>query len=67
MTFAIDRPTQQTLLSFDQFLTQYGGDKRYELIDGEVFDLEPIGPHEQVAGLITKKACVQIDSADLPC
>jgi Uma2 family endonuclease len=66
MTLAIDRSTQQTLLSFDQFLAQYGGDKRYELIDGEVFDLEPTGPHEQVAGFITKKACVQIDSADLP-
>jgi Uma2 family endonuclease len=60
MTFAIDRPTQQTLLSFEQFLAQYGGDKRYELIDGEVFDLEPTGPHEQVAGFITKQTCFQI-------
>ena len=66
MTFTTERPEQQTLLSFDQFLMQYGGDKRYELIDGEVFDLEPTGPHEQVAGFITKKTCVQIDSADLP-
>lgn len=66
MTFTTERPEQQTLLSFDQFLMQYDGDKRYELIDGEVFDLEPTGPHEQVAGFITKKTCVQIDSADLP-
>jgi Uma2 family endonuclease len=66
MTLATERPQQQTVLSFDQFLTQYSGDKRYELIDGEVFDLEPTGLHEQVAGFITKKACVQIDSADLP-
>ena len=66
MTFTTERPEQRTLLSFDQFLMQYGGDKRYELIDGEVFDLEPTGPHEQVAGFITKKTCVQIDSADLP-
>jgi hypothetical protein len=49
MTFAIDRPIQQTLLSFDQFLAQYGGDKRYELIDGEVFDLEPTGPLKKFA------------------
>jgi Uma2 family endonuclease len=56
----------QTALSFDDFLVQYSGDKRYELIDGEVFDLEPTGRHEQVAGFITKKACVQIDLADLP-
>jgi len=66
MTFTTERPEQQTLLSFDQFLMQYGGDKRCELIDGEVFDLEPTGPREQVAGFITKKTCVQIDSADLP-
>jgi Uma2 family endonuclease len=58
--------TLQKSLSFDDFLVQYDGDKRYELIDGEVFDLEPTGRHEQVAGFITKKACVQIDAADLP-
>ena len=66
MTIATNIPLQQKPLSFEDFLTQYGGDKRYELIDGEVFDLEPTGPHEQVAGFITKKACVQIDLADLP-
>jgi hypothetical protein len=36
------------------------------LIDGEVFDLEPTGLHEQVAGFITKKVCVQIELGDLP-
>jgi Uma2 family endonuclease len=60
------RPIQHKPLSFDEFLAQYGGDNRYELIDGEVFDLEPTGPHEQVAGIITKKTCVQIELADLP-
>lgn len=40
---------QQKSLSFDEFLARYGGDNRYELIDGEVFDLEPTGQHEQVA------------------
>jgi len=66
MTLATDRTTQQNSLSFDEFLARYGGDNRYELIDGEVFDLEPTGQHEQVAGFITRKVCVQIDSADLP-
>ncbi|MEM9213692.1 MAG: Uma2 family endonuclease [Cyanobacteria bacterium P01_F01_bin.150] len=65
MTIAINPPLQQRPLSVDEFLTRYGGDNRYELIDGEVFDLEPTGPHEQVAGFITKKTCVQIDLADL--
>jgi Uma2 family endonuclease len=66
MTIALDISINQKPLSFDEFLAQYGGDKRYELIDGEVFDLEPTGPHEQVAGFITKKAGTQIDLADLP-
>jgi Uma2 family endonuclease len=66
MTLAIDRPIQRQPLSVDDFSAQYGDDKRYELIDGEVFDLEPTGTHEQVAGFITKKVGTQIDLADLP-
>ncbi|MGB7415407.1 MAG: Uma2 family endonuclease, partial [Thermosynechococcaceae cyanobacterium] len=51
---------------FDEFLARYGRDNRYELIDGEVFDLEPTGLHEEVAAFITTKLCVQIDSIGLP-
>jgi Uma2 family endonuclease len=63
---AFDQPIQQKPLSFDEFLIRYGSDNRYELIDGEVFDLEPTGPHEEVAAFITAKICVQIDRTDLP-
>ncbi|MGB3786628.1 MAG: Uma2 family endonuclease [Phormidesmis sp.] len=66
MTLAIDQPIQQKQLSFDEFVARYRGDNRYELIDGEVFDLEPVGLHEEVAALITTKVCVQIDSSGLP-
>ncbi|MGB3267960.1 MAG: Uma2 family endonuclease [Microcoleus sp.] len=66
MTIAIDQPIQQKPLSFDEFLDRYGGDNRYELIDGEVFDLEPTGSHEEVAAFITTKICVQIDGIGLP-
>ncbi|NET39691.1 MAG: Uma2 family endonuclease [Cyanothece sp. SIO1E1] len=66
MTLAINQPIQQKPLSFDEFLACYGGDNRYELIDGEVFDLEPTGPHEEVAAFITTKICVQIDAIGLP-
>ncbi len=65
MTIAIDQSIQQKPLSFDEFLARYGGDNRYELIDGEVFDLEPTGPHEEVAAFITTKICVQIDGRGL--
>jgi Uma2 family endonuclease len=53
-------------VTVEQFLAQYGNDNRYELIDGEVFDLEPTGPHEQVAAFIDRKLNVQIDSEHLP-
>ncbi len=66
MTIAIDQPIEQKQLSFDEFLARYCGDNRYELIDGEVFDLEPTGLHEEVAAFITTKVCVQIDKIDLP-
>jgi Uma2 family endonuclease len=66
MTVALDRPIQQKSLTFDEFVVQYGGDKRYELIDGEVFDLEPTGPHEEVAGFITQKICFQIELVQIP-
>jgi len=65
MTIAIDQPIEQKQLSFDEFLARYCGDNRYELIDGEVFDLEPTGLHEEVAAFITTKVCVQIDKRKL--
>ena len=66
MALAIDQLTQQKPLSFDEFLSQYGGNNRYELIDGEVFDLEPTGQHEEVAAFVTAKICVQIERTGLP-
>jgi Uma2 family endonuclease len=54
------------MIIFDEFLVRYGGDNRYELIDGEVFDLEPTGPHEEVAAFIPANICVQIDRTSLP-
>jgi Uma2 family endonuclease len=65
MTVALDRLVQQKPLTVDEFVAQYGDDKRYELIDGEVFDLEPTGLHEEVAGFITQKVCFQIELAQL--
>lgn len=66
MAIATDRPIQQKALSFDEFLIRYRDDNRYELIDGDIFDLEPTGLHEEVAAFITTKVCVQIDQMGLP-
>jgi Uma2 family endonuclease len=54
------------VLSFEAFIAGYLDDVRYELIDGELIDLEPTGLHEQVAGLINCKLNVAIDLLNLP-
>ncbi len=49
-------PTSSSLvLSFEEFLARYKDNPRYELADGELTDLEPTGPHENVAGKIASK------------
>jgi hypothetical protein len=41
MTYATSK-----LLSLEDFLSQYGDSPRYELIDGELRNVEPTGSHE---------------------
>jgi Uma2 family endonuclease len=47
-------------LTFEEFLSQYGDNPRYELIDGELRDIEPTGPHESVASNIAGRIFVEI-------
>lgn len=57
--------TLSTLLSFDEFIARYGDNTRYELIDGELRDMEPTGPHEAVAGSIAGRIYVEIFRSNL--
>lgn len=52
--------TPPKLLSFEEFIAQYGDNTRYELIDGALRDMEPTGPHEAVAGSIAGRIYVEI-------
>ena len=54
------------LLTADEFIVRYGDDTYYELIDGELIEMEPTGPHEQVAAFIGRKLNVEIDRQDAP-
>jgi Uma2 family endonuclease len=54
------------LIAVNEFIAQYGDNNRYELIDGELIEMEPTGPHEQVSSLIGRKLNVEIDHQDLP-
>ncbi len=53
-------------ISIDKFIAEYGDNDPYELIDGELVDMEPTGLHEQVAALISRKFNVEIDRQNLP-
>ncbi|MEC4803975.1 MAG: Uma2 family endonuclease [Jaaginema sp. PMC 1079.18] len=53
-------------LNITEFIKQYGNQNNYELIDGELIDLEPTGLHEQVIGFIARKLNVEIDRLNLP-
>ncbi|MEO1353910.1 MAG: Uma2 family endonuclease [Cyanobacteria bacterium J06635_15] len=61
MTYILSEP-----LTFDEFITQYGNDARYELADGELIDMEPTGPHEAVGGKLAIKIGMAITQAQLP-
>ncbi|MEG4008004.1 Uma2 family endonuclease [Microcoleus sp. Pol11C1] len=54
------------LLSVDEFIANFGDSERYELIDGELTEKEPTGPHEQVSAFLGRKLNVEIDRVDLP-
>ncbi|MEH2453695.1 Uma2 family endonuclease [Nostoc sp.] len=56
--------TSPKLLTFEEFIAQYGDNTRYELIDGQLRDMEPTGPHEAVAGSIAGRIYVEIFSSN---
>jgi Uma2 family endonuclease len=66
MTQTLVYPTLQKTFTAREFIDQYGEDARYELIDGELRDLEPTGPHELVAGNIAGRLYAAILQVQQP-
>ncbi len=54
------------LLTTRSFIDRYGDTPEYELVDGELINLEPTGGHEQVSGFIGRKLNVAIENRDDP-
>lgn len=52
-------------IAADEFINQYGDNPHYELIDGEVVEMEPTGKHEQVGGYLGRKFNVAIEQQNL--
>jgi len=53
-------------LTVREFIDRYGDSDRYELIDGELIEMEPTGPHEEVAAFLGRKLNVAIEQQDEP-
>jgi Uma2 family endonuclease len=60
------QPSLYPPLCQQDFIDRYGDNTQYELIDGELVDLEPTGRHEEVAGFMGRKLNVAIDQQNLP-
>ncbi|MDI9637968.1 Uma2 family endonuclease [Geitlerinema splendidum] len=53
-------------LGFEEFVAQFGDDFQHELIDGELIEMEPTGPHEQVTGFINLQLNLAIAQLNQP-
>ena len=58
--------TSSKTLTFEEFITQYGDNFRYELADGELIDMEPTGSHETVGGKLATQIGIAITTERLP-
>lgn len=53
-------------LTFDEFIAWYPEDGRYELIDGQVVEMQPTGKHEEVTEFIAEKLTTESRRLQLP-
>jgi len=62
MTQALSKP-----LTFEEFLEWYPDDgSRYELIEGEIVAMRPVGQHELIASFIDAEVALEIRRRQLP-
>ncbi len=59
--------TLPKLITLEEFFEQYpDGYGRYELRNGEIFEMQPTGTHEQVAGFLAGELFAEIRKLQLP-
>jgi Uma2 family endonuclease len=58
--------TSTKIITFEDFLAQYGDHPRYELADGELIDMEPTGSHETVGGKLATQIGITINNEQFP-
>jgi Uma2 family endonuclease len=53
-------------ITFDEFIAWYPEDGRYELIDGQVIEMQPTGKHEEVTEFISRQLVLETSRLRLP-
>jgi Uma2 family endonuclease len=53
-------------VTFDEFIAWYPDDGRYELIDGQVIEMQPTGKHEEVTEFISRQLILETSRLRLP-
>lgn len=53
-------------LTFDEFIAWYPEDGRYELIDGQIVEMQPTGKHEEVTEFISRQLILEVTRNRLP-
>jgi Uma2 family endonuclease len=53
-------------VTFDEFIAWYPDDGRYELIDGQVIEMQPTGKHEEVTEFISRQLILETSRLQLP-
>ena len=53
-------------LTFDEFIAWYPEDGRYELIDGQVVEMQPTGKHEEITEFLVEKLTAESRRLQLP-
>jgi Uma2 family endonuclease len=53
-------------VTFDEFIAWYPEDGRYELIDGQVIEMQPTGKHEEVTEFISRQLILETSRLRLP-
>ncbi|HBB33270.1 MAG TPA: hypothetical protein DDZ80_16700 [Cyanobacteria bacterium UBA8803] len=58
--------TLQKTLTFDEFIAWYPENGRYELIDGQIVEMQPTGKHEEVTEFLSRQLVLEAARKQLP-
>ena len=54
------------LITFDEFIQWLPENRRYELHEGVIVEMQPTGKHEEITGFLTQEFTLEYIKMDLP-